>query len=722
MRPPSPSAPVLALLLLACGGTAGPVEHAGGDGPPTIDAESYQDALRTYTRMDPADPARIAWRDALTDHVARRSDAILAAGDYDAVVAHLAALTALVTPADVEARRVPASVGPVARWVIEHGSPRGDEGRVMGARLLLAALGEDAEAQLREREAIAAWGREARAGIENPIERYGSLITVWEQHDQIAPAPEVSEALARLYVEQRDALSVVFSSLSELERGGSPGGLSYTQLQLAPHLIARAPLDVAAVYLRHGDIEAAIAHVREMQPRGGDEQDLARLTQILETARGRNASGAEALGEVAVAFARARPEVSEALCALGARRFPDDARFPLCLARVAIANEQPGLGTAWYAEVVRLAPDQRDVYDEALRQLDEVMQAGVFDDEIGQSRALARSALAILDEHERRWPNEEPAVTRAEILLSLGRAEMSSGHVAEARSRLEASLTARASREAHLALGLLLERVGQGAEAATHYRAALDQTPARSAEDRATRAELTEQLGDAFRTARQEQQARRMYRQALEIWDGLLEGLRGPSRAGPLVRRGILLSRLGDASGSTEAFEAAIEAAPSFREPYAAILSHLVVSPPNLGLAQTVLRRAQFQLHLEPEWKVYFALWVQAIAGRAAAEPERDVTQLLDDLARGDDWSNRLAAFGDRSLPYPELRDHAANPGQRAEADFYEGARRLAAGDEAGARELFEQVLASGMVYFYEYAMAQELLGAMGGGAVAETN
>ncbi|MEZ4336482.1 MAG: tetratricopeptide repeat protein [Sandaracinaceae bacterium] len=246
-------------------------------------------------------------------------------------------------------------------------------------------------------------------------------------------------------------------------------------------------------------------------------------------------------------------------------------------------------------------------------------------------------------------------------------------------------------------------------------------TPSRTAEDRATRAELTEQLGDAFRTSGQEQQARRMYRQALEIWDGLLEGLRGPSRAAPLVRRGILLSRLGDAAASTEAFEAAIEAAPTFREPYATILAHLVVSAPNLPLAQTVLRRAQFQLHLEPEWKVYFALWVQTIAGRASSQPERDVGLLLGDLADGDDWSNRLAAFGDRSLPYPDLRGHASTPGQRAEADFYEGARRLADGDEAGARELFEQVLASGMVFFYEYTMAQELLRNMGSGAVAET-
>ncbi len=717
--PVSSRALLLASIVAACGGPSGPVEHAGSGAPPAIDAETRQDALRAYARMDPEDPARIAWRDALMAHTATQSDEHLASGDYDAIVHHFAELTELLTPADVAANRVPASVGPVARWIVEHGSPRGDEGRVMGARLLLAAIGPDGDAHRQERERIATWGREARARIANPMERYGELIQVWEQHDQVAPSPEVSEELARLYVEQRDALAMVLSSLEEMERLASPGSMSLPQFRLAEHLVDRAPLDVAAVYLRHGDLEGAIARVAQIPPRGGDGQDLARLRQILDSARARNASGAEALGEIAVAFASARPEVAEALCALGLRRFPSDARFPLCLARVAIEQERPGLGTAWYAEVVRVAPANREVYDEALRQLDEVMQAGVFGAEVGQSRAIARSALAILDEHARRWPTAEPAVRRDEILLSLGRAEMSAGNVAEARARLEASLAARDSQEGHLALGLLLERMGLGEEAADHYRAALDQTPERSAEDRAARAELTERLGDAFRTARQEPQARRMYRQALETWDALLEGLRGGGLGVAQVRRGVLLSRLGDERGAAAAFEAAMEEAPGFREPYATMLSHLVVSAPNLPLAQSVLRRAQYQLHLEPEWRVYFALWVQAIAGRAAAEPEREVALLLGDLSEGEDWSNRLAAFGERTLPYPALREHAENVGQRVEADFYEGARRLASGDEAGARALFEQVLASGLVNFYEYAMGQELLHQLGTGAVS---
>lgn len=705
----------IALFLAACGGPATGTRHGGdGDGPPAIDASNVHEVHRAYLRMDPADDARIAWRDALMAHYAQGSSAVLERGDYDAVVEHLARLTELMTPADVEANRVPDVVAPVARWVIEHGSPRGDEGRVMGAHLLLAAIGEDRDAHVSEREEIAQWGRSARASISNPIERYGELIQVWEQHEQIAPSPEVLDMLARLYLEQRDALRSSFGP--EGQGNLTPGEIDFRQLRLVPLLIQRAPLDVAAVFLRHGDLEGAVAHVERIEPAGEDTQLLTRLTELLEQAQENNRSGAAALAELAQGFSQARPSISSAICRLGVRRFPDEASFPLCLARAAIAAERASEATAWYAEAVRLAPETREVHDEALRQLSELMENGIFDQDIGESRSIATSALSILEQYEERWPTQTPDVTRAQILMHLGLAEMSSGNVAEARQRLRESLAIEESREAHVQLGLLAERLGQGEDAATHYRAALDATPPDGVEGMAGRAELTERLGDAFRRAGRERQAQRMYGQALSQWDTILQSVSGPRSSIGHVRRGILLSHLGEHTQSNEAFAAAIEAAPTWRGPYASILAHLVVSDPNLELAQRVLRRAQFQLQLEPEWKVYFALWVQAIAARASEEPERDVRLLLEELAEGSDWSNRLAAFGGRSLEYPALREHASNRGQRVEADFYQGARLLGAGDSDGARRLFERVIESGMVSFYEYAMAQDLLRAMGGG------
>lgn len=699
--------------LTGCGGPP-PVAHAGmaaADAPPPIDDASVHEVERVFWRMAPEDPARVAWRDGLIAYRSGRTEGVMRRGDYEEIVRHLSALTALLTPADVAEGRVPAELGPLARWVVEQGSLRGDEGRVMGALVLLAALEDDPEGRRAEHERIERWGREAREGVSNPLDRFGGLIQVWEQHEELAPTPEVLATLARLYVEQRDGLLAVFGPEGQGSRVS--GRISMRDLQTAPLLVQRAPLDVAAVFLRHGDLERAAEHVRRMGALGSSGMEV-QLVRILERAQQRDAAGAQALEEVARGFARARPAIAAAICRLGARRFPSDARFPICLARVASEGNEVGEATAWYADAVRLSPDDREVYDEALGRLASLLEEGQLESNLPQSRAVARHALEILEERTRRWPQAAASVTREQLLTSIARAEMGRGHVREARERLEAALAARETREAHHALGLLLERTGDARGAADHYRRALDLTEQRGAEGTAGRAELLERLGDAFRLSSEEPQAARMYRQALGLWDELARQVRGARGALVHVRRGILLSRLGDHRGSDEAFDAAMDAAPTWREPYAAILSHLVVSTPNLELAQRVLRRAQHQLTLERQWKVYFALWVQVIAQRASASLDREITMVFDDEARGDSWSARLAAFGAGQLDYDGLLAAAHERGEQAEAQFYQAARLLGSGDAAGARRLLEAVLQSGMVNFYEYAMAQELLAAAG--------
>jgi hypothetical protein len=153
-----------------------------------------------------------------------------------------------------------------------------------------------------------------------------------------------------------------------------------------------------------------------------------------------------------------------------------------------------------------------------------------------------------------------------------------------------------------------------------------------------------------------------------------------------------------------------MQAAPDNRETYAQILSYLVVAPPQPELAENILARAQRQLTLEPEWKTYFALWVKAISARAHVDLSPDVSSLLGRLARSDAWWGHLAQFGIGTIDYARLSAAAKNRGERAEADFYEGIRRTAAGDLQGARALFKAVIDSRMVGFYEYQMAQELL------------
>lgn len=700
-----------ALLLLAglavagCGGTGAKGAAVPGQGVPRrVTAETYGESLRLFHKLPLDHDAREPLRERIVAHLERQTPGLLEAGDYDAVVEHFAEMSALFAPEDFARGELPEALRAPARFLLRRASARGDEGRAMAALHLLRVLHPGDEKLVREYRQVAEWGRQARSTLDNPLARYTELIEVWQEHARLTPAPEVLDTLADLHVERRDAIVEMVKSGEGLTLGGGPGSQGFG---VAPqHLLRRAPFEVVAVYLQHGDVASAITRLRGM----GQVTDLeGQLLRMLEDVR---AGGEEAIGamvELAEAYRGARPAVATGLCRYGLRRLPDNPSFPACLARVAAAEERYAAATAWYADAIDLAPGKRPLYDEALEKLNEFIERDMFDSDPAEARQLAAQAGHILRARTRRWPGSPPPVTPQQLHLLVATLEMNAGNTDEARRRFEKSLEVEVTTKGLLQLGLLEERTGNQRRAAELYERALERTPRDTPADALKRAEILEHLADARRKAGQPDEARPLYRKTLDLLDQVLPELEGPPLSIVQVRRGVVLDRLGRDEEAKDAFVAAMAAAPHWRETYASILSHLVVVRPDMKLAHQVFQRAQRQLTLEPEWKVYFALWVALIAGRADEPPPPDVRRLLRNLAAGTAWWSRLAKFGAGKLPYQELLSEASNIGEQAEAHFYEGARRLANGDREGARGLFERVLATQMVSFYEFVMAREL-------------
>jgi hypothetical protein len=98
-------------------------------------------------------------------------------------------------------------------------------------------------------------------------------------------------------------------------------------------------------------------------------------------------------------------------------------------------------------------------------------------------------------------------------------------------------------------------------------------------------------------------------------------------------RGSVLLGRLARRGDAVSAFEKAMEFAPDMRETYATILAYLAVSEPDNRFANHVFHNALNQLSLEPEWKVYFGLWLRMIAGRSGSALDPDVNEVFGDLA-----------------------------------------------------------------------------------------
>jgi tetratricopeptide (TPR) repeat protein len=520
----------------------------------------------------------------------------------------------------------------------------------------------------------------------------------------------VLSTLARLYVERRNALIALFQS-------------SEHRVPLSAAIfegVQRTAMSVAAVYLRYGDVASALSNVQAMGNVGGVEQ---RLTEILLRAREEGAEGSGALLDLARAYLEdGRPDVSRALCLSGLREHPDDARFSQCLARIAATQNDYAGAMAWYAEAVRLTPEERALYDEILEVLNSLMEQGLFGSDTLQTRAIASRAAEILAERQKRWPDSPPAVKPEDLYLAIAIAEMNAGNAKEAEARLRQSLEARETVGGLLQLGLLLERVGRSVEAADVYRRALQLAGAGHGEDEPKRAEILERLGDTLRMIGKPQEASKVYAQGLAIWDQNLSRQKGQRIGLAHLRRGVLLGRLARPNDAVSEFEKAMEFAPDMRETYATILAYLAVSEPDNRFAHQVFHNALNQLSLEPEWKVYFALWLRMIAGRSGQPVEGDVSAVFDDLSQGRDWWAELAKFAAGRIDFNGLLSAASDVGERTEAYFYEGARRFGSGNVAGAREMFQHVLDSNMVNFYEYAMAQELITQTSAGANGATN
>jgi tetratricopeptide (TPR) repeat protein len=707
-----PWSSALLLLLLAaavgCGAHGGKLPKPGTAlaVPDELDARGFADLSRAYRKLDPEDSQRAAVRARLVRYLLKDAEHAQAAGEYDATVEKLAKIAQLYRPEELKQGLLPELL-PVATYLRKEGEKRGDEARVLSALWIQSALRPDDPEPREQYKLLRAFGSDARENL-GVSERFSGLIEVLDEHARLTPAPEVLATLADLYVERRARL---------LSRGrgdeglvpSRPAEITLQEYRERSTVVHRAPFDVAAVYLVHAQFHNAAARLRKLETVDGLEP---RLRALVEAVADDKAEAAEALLALYVSYAEfEQRDVARALCTYAVRHFPKDARFPRCLGSLAAVEDDYSEAIANYADAIELAPDERALYDEALEVLANLMRGEMFDNDPSDTRSLASQAVTLLDERVKRWPDVPPPVALDELELAVGLAEMNAGNAQEARSHFEASLKKRETTRALVQLGQLEAKLGLHDEALAQLRKALEKTTKRDVEQTRLRAQIVETIGDVQRAMGRSDEAKTSYSEALLLWDASVRVNEDPAqRAFGHIRRGVLLSRLTRAGESLAAFEQAMQSASDNRETYAQILAHLVVSIPEPELAEAILRRAQRQLTLEPEWRSYFSLWVKAVSGRAEQPAPPEIEHQLVRLSRSDAWWGYLARFGAGLIDYAELTRLAKTRGERTEADFYEGVRRVSAGDIAGARSLLQKVLDSMMVGFYEFQMAQELL------------
>ena len=501
--------------------------------PPTLDARSYAEGERAFSRLPPSDPQRGPLRAKLIHYLLSEAALHQAADEYEGTVEKLASVTSLYRPDELSQDLSP-DLAELARYVRSRGERRGDEGRVLAALWVQKQLSpKDAEPR-QQYEILRRWSDESRRDLGGVTEHLTGLIEVMQEHARLTPAPEVLAALADLYLERRQKLVATLGP--DGQSPPAPGELSFQDYREATVALSRAPLDVAAVYLRHDDYLRALARLRQLDTVTGLEP---RIRAVVEMVVDDKAEAPDALLALSRAYLEAEEsDVTRALCHYGVRKFPKDGRFPQCLGRLAAARDDYADAALDYADAIRLLPEQRELYDEALEVIANLMRGELFDSDPSETRTLAEQARAILEERVRRWPEAPPPVSLDELELAVGLAEMSAGNAEEARAHFDASLKKRETTRVLVQLGQLAARQGQRDEALRYLRRALDRTSQRDADETRQRAQILEQLGDVARSGHDLDQARRFYAEALQLWDASVGAKEeGPVRAFAHIRR-----------------------------------------------------------------------------------------------------------------------------------------------------------------------------------------
>jgi tetratricopeptide (TPR) repeat protein len=647
-------------------------------------------------------------RTALRDRIAESIAASFEATPDDKLAKRLELFReglSLNAPIDFGQGEVAVALAPLARWAVARYERRGDEVVVLAA-LRYLALVEPKDARHQERFLeLAEWSESARRTIPDALESQASIADLYIRAARLVPDREIVARAAESLVRWSEAYA------ARIEDGGADlWGMAPFALREAEKI----PVFLAYVFFLNGDVTQAAPWLGRL---AAGERSRAAFAELLDgIAEGQDVGDlyftlAQLFGSFDPGtgqFVVGDPMAGLRACMLARRLGDPSPRYPMCAGQFFELLDRPESAVPFYVEAARLSPDESTYIGVTARVRNALGRVHML-----ERTEEARAVIAIVDdlvdrvvalekvEDETLW-----AVT-AELLKLCGEVEYADGRIEQAVGHFSrAGEVWPTDAAATLRLAEIREMLGDPDTAIRD----LDTTIARA--EKAGGAEAAYwparalELRGRIRAARGEGAAAEAdFRAALALWEKA--DLPLDYSAEIALRRGFALDRLGDTSGSLEWMRRAIGMEPENRSTYGAAFSFLFVRD-RLDAAAELFQVAFNQDRLGAMWKIYFALWVEGLAQRRGTSVELARNYLAS--ADGDTWQDDLARFFSGRIDAAELRRRAQNAGQEVEADFYAGLKLLGDGRRDLAAPLFEKVIASRLMGFFEYPMARELL------------
>jgi tetratricopeptide (TPR) repeat protein len=664
--------------------------------PAAISDTNFKAERDRYDALPAVAPARPRFRELLLSHLLRKIDEALARKQESEALKHFADAAALFHPTEAYEGKVrhPALARAAARLVAYY-APRGDEENVvLPLCVQITLVGESTKLREKYRE-FASWVDEAQQLTHGRGARGAQLIRVLEKTVKVWPSRFVLDELKRLYIERRLTLARAFGAVEPNRnlRDALPTLIQGAYLQTGYRLVR--------MYLRVDQAYQALAQLRELH---GDAPPESELRHLLEQAVSPAASVKDQI-RLAEHFEDRDRGVALRICQHASERFPADASGFECVGRIASALERVHLAVLYLERAVQLAPDQLPYAEALARQYQRRLFELIGDEQLEEARRQLGAIEAFYRRAEQRFKTAlKPGLSR--VYYATGHGFFNAGKIESAAAAFEKSVAAEVSPDALVQLAVIrLKR--EDAAGAERYLARAERSPMASAPERVFWQGRIEGLrGRAFELAGKKNESRTAHRRALEAWrEWQRLGMRPEARAEAYVHAAHSLYAIGERSKALDALDQAIDVQPERKETYADAIAFLYTRG-HLPEALDALHRALGRAEVTEYLKTYCSFWLVGLARRAKVEPDNLALEHLRNVTRSDAWYGRLAKAVLGETSFASLERDAKTVGNRAELYYYWADQLSAGGQTREARALWQKVIATDMMAFYEFDMS----------------
>ena len=658
--------------------------------PAQVDDENYQHMRQLYDALPLHHRQRPAFRQLIRSYLIRQANVSLNHNRDDELMTAYMRVATLYDPTEVYSNSVhDLQLGALSRKILSRYAPRGDEQRVLPALSVLVSLDRDASARHRKTfdEAVS-WVENTAEALHGRAFRGHRVIRAMERVTLIWPSAFVLEQTHALYLKRIRALAALTGKRPNRRRAE----LMFPAMRLTGYNVARMYLWVDRPY-------TALTKLRNLGTRGADGALRRRLERVVSPV-----ATVDDMLRLAELFEERDPQVARRTCQMATRRFKAEPRTHACVGELAAKTNHISLSIAAYEEARRLSPGSRRFAEALSKQ----HQREIFQLIEVEQLSLAQDKLAKLE----RYHTEAASRLGKPLKASLGRVYYAvgyglynAGRAEEAKALLTKSVLTSNAPESLIQLAVLATKAEDG-RAALGYLAKLDSIPMKNKAAKLYWAARSLTVrGRALVSIKQHSKSKKAHRKAEKTWKKWLsKGLRPQMRAEAHIARSRSLFALRRTVEAVDALEKAIDAAPGRKETYADAIA-LLVTHGHLPEALDAYHRALGRPEVTEYLKTYCTFWVVGLARRGGRPPDPIGIDYLTQLS-GNKWYHSLSKFVLGQESYEALTRKAKTAAQRTELQFYAADSLAAAGKMKQARKLWQQVIASGMMAFFEYDMA----------------